>query len=80
MFLQCIVLSLSRCAWSCALVTSRSPRFARVLCVQRLRWWHWIRSGLPYVGALVRGLRQEEQNLFHSVVLPTGGHRGGRAL
>ena len=61
-------------------VTSRSPRFARVLCVQRLRWWHWIRSGLPYVGAFVRGLRQEEQDLFHSVVLSTSSDRGGRAL
>ena len=76
----CYVLFLSRCAWFCALVTSRSPRFARVLCVQRLRWWHWIRFGLPYVGAFVRGLRQEEQDLFHSVVLPTGSDRGGRAI
>ena len=79
-FFQCTVLFLSRCAWFCALVTSRSPRFARVLCVQRLRWWHWIRSGLPYVGAFVCGLRQEEQDLFHSVVLPTSSDRSGRAL
>ena len=28
----------------------------------------------------VCGLRQEEQNFFHRVVLPTGGYRGGRTL
>ena len=28
----------------------------------------------------VCGLRQEEQDLFHRVVLPTGGYRGGGTL
>ena len=28
----------------------------------------------------VCGLRQEEQDLFHRVVLPTGGHCRGRAI
>ena len=42
------------------------PRFARILRLQCLWWRYRIRLGLPHVGALVSGLRQEEQNFFHS--------------
>ena len=49
-------------------------RIAGILRVQRLRWWHWIRSWLPDVGALVCGLWQKEQDFFHCLVLPAGGY------
>ena len=45
-----------------------------------LRRRHRIRSRLPDVGAPVCGLRKEEQDLLHGLVLPSGGHRCGRAL
>ena len=41
-------------------------RSARFLCLQCLRWWHWLRPWLPHVGATFCGLRQEEQDLLHS--------------
>ena len=37
---------------SCNLFTV-DPRFAGILCVQRLRRWHWIWPGLPHVGTFV---------------------------
>ena len=41
------------------------PRIAGILCLQCLRRWYWIRLGLPHVGEIVSGLRQEEQDFFH---------------
>ena len=55
-------------------------RIAGFLCVQCLRWWHWIRPWLLNVGAPFCGLWQEEQDFLYSLVLPTGGHSCCRAL
>ena len=48
---------------------------------EHARWRrHRIGLGLPHVGASVRGLRQEEQDLLHGLVLPPGCHCCRRAL
>ena len=65
---------------SMQVVLNKSFRFARFLCLQCLRWWHWIWPGLFDVGTFVCGLRQEEQDFLHCVVLPTGRHCSGGTL
>lgn len=46
-------------------------RLAGILCVQRLRRWHWLRPWMPHVGAPFCGLWKEEQDLLHSFSLWT---------
>ena len=48
--------------------------------LQRGRRRHRLRARMLDVGALVRGLREEDEVLIHRVGVPAGRHRSGGAL
>ena len=50
------------------------------LVYRGLRWRNWLRLGLPHARALVRGLRKEEQDFLHRLVLPAGSNGSRRAI